>query len=117
MTNIYYCLPADDFSVWHKIIDAEETLHFHYGAPVIIFIIEGGKILREVLGGPDGNEAIVIKPNTWFAMRPSSINPYSVMSCSVEPGFEFEDLVIADASLLELLPESEHKLARNLLKY
>ncbi len=120
MTDIYYCLPSDDFSVWHKLIDSEETFHFHYGDPAIIYWIENRKIVTETLGvSPIGNPKIVMPPNTWFAIRPSGIKQpaaYSLMSCSVVPGFDYQDLVIANDSLMDELDESEHKLASSLLK-
>lgn len=119
-TDIYYCLPSDDFSVWHKLIDLEETFHFHYGDPAIIYRIENRKIVTETLGAsPIGNPKIVMPPNTWFAIRPSGIKQpaaYSLMSCSVVPGFDYSDLVIADDTIMEDLDESEHKLAISLLK-
>jgi uncharacterized protein len=120
MTNIYYCLPSDDFSVWHKLIDLEETFHFHYGDPAIIYKIVGRKLVSEILGPePLAKPAIVIPANTWFAVRPSGLAapaPYTLMSCSVVPGFEYEDLVIGTPEMLEELDEEEHKLARSLLK-
>lgn len=120
MTDIYYCLPSDDFSVWHKLIDLEETFHYHYGDPAIIYRIENRKIITEILGAPPiGTNKIVMRPNIWFAIRPSGIKSpadYTLMSCSVVPGFDYKDLVIADNSLFNELDESEHKLAASLLK-
>lgn len=120
MTNIYYCLPSEDFSVWHKLIDLEETFHYHYGDCALLYIIEDRKIVTKILGPSGlGESTIVIPPNTWFAIRPSGLRnpaPYSLMSCSVVPGFEYEDLEIASASLLEEIEDSEHKLAKSLLK-
>jgi len=120
MTNIYYCLPSDDFSVWHKLIDLEETFHYHYGDSALIYKIEDGKIVTEILGPPGcGEPTIVMPPNTWFAIRPSGLKepaPYTLMSCSVVPGFEYEDLIIGGSCLLKELEESEHKLALSLLK-
>lgn len=120
MTNIYYCLPSDDFSVWHKLIDLEETFHFHYGDPAIIYTIVDRKLVAETLGPePHGKIAIVIPPNTWFAVRPSGLAapvPYTLMSCCVVPGFEYQDLDIGTLDMLEELDAEEHKLARSLLK-
>jgi len=120
MTNIYYCLPSDDFSVWHMLVDLEETFHFHYGDCSLIYKIVNRKIVTEVLG-PEGvgNPVIVIPANTWFAIRPTGLKKpaeYSLMSCTVVPGFQYEDLLIADLSILDELDESEHKVARSLIK-
>jgi predicted cupin superfamily sugar epimerase len=120
MTNIYYCLPSDDFSVWHKLIDLEETFHFHYGDPAVIYTIANRKLVAEILGPqPQGKPAIIVPANTWFAVRPSGLAapvPYTLMSCSVIPGFEYDDLVIGSLEILEELDVEEHKLARSLLK-
>jgi predicted cupin superfamily sugar epimerase len=120
MTSIYYCLPSEDFSVWHKVIDAEETFHFHYGDATLIYRVQDRKITTEVLGLPPlGKQTITMPKNTWFAIRPSGIRspaPYTLMSCSVVPGFEYEDLEIATPALLDELDSSEHKLASSLLK-
>ena len=120
MTSIYYCLPSNDFSVWHKLIDLEETFHYHYGDCCLIYKIIDKKIVSEVLGPKGiGKDEIVMPANTWFAIRPSGIGQpaeYSLMSCSVVPGFDYEDLIIADESILDEIYESEHKLAKSLLK-
>jgi uncharacterized protein len=120
-TTIYYCLPSNDFSVWHKLIDLTETFHFHYGDPAIIYKIIDGKIVSETLAfEPTGHSQIVIEPNIWFAIKPSGIQQpadYSLMSCRVVPGFDFADLAIADESILsEITDETQHKLAISLLK-
>jgi predicted cupin superfamily sugar epimerase len=120
MTNIYYCLPSDDFSVWHKLVDLEETFHYHWGDSALIYKIVDGKIVTEILGpSGTGEQTIVMPANTWFAIRPSGLKSpaaYTLMSCSVVPGFEFEDLVIGDKAILDELDESEHKLAISLIK-
>ena len=121
LTSIYYCLPSDDFSVWHKLIDLEETFHYHYGDPAIIYKIVDGKIESETLGPePIGQRKIVMPANLWFAIKPSGIKrpaDYSLMSCQVSPGFDFADLIIADDSILsEVTDPKQHKLAASLLK-
>lgn len=120
MTSIYYCLPSNDFSVWHKLVDLEETFHYHWGDSALIYRIENRKIVVDVLGEAGvGDPEITMPPNTWFSIRPSGLRhpaPYTLMSCAVVPGFDYEDLIIADASLLNELDESEHKLAASLLR-
>lgn len=121
MTSIYYCLPSDDFSVWHKLADLEETFHYHYGDCSLIYKIQDRRIATQVLGPiGKGDQTIVMPANTWFAIRPSGVSkpvPYTLMSCSVVPGFDYEDLIIGDRStVLSELDESEHKLACSLLK-
>ena len=119
-TTIHYCLPSNDFSVFHLLVDLEETFYFHYGDPTIIYTVKDGIIVSDILADePIGKPEIVIPPNTWFAIRPSGIrqpSEYSLMSCRVIPGFDYQDLMIADESLLDLLDVSQHKLARSLIR-
>lgn len=120
MTNIYYCLPSDDFSVWHKLIDLEETFHYHYGDCALIYKIQSRKIVTQILGPEGKGEPKILMPaNTWFAIRPTGLGlpvPYSLMSCAVVPGFEYEDLVIGDKSIFDELDATEHKMAASLIK-
>lgn len=120
MTNIYYCLPSDDFSVWHKLIDLEETFHFHWGDSSLIYKIEDGRIVTDILGPVGiGDQTIIMPANTWFAIRPSGLcqpASYSLMSCAVVPGFDFDDLIIADQNILDELDPEFHKVAMSLLK-
>lgn len=117
LTNIYYCLSSVDFSYWHRLIDADETLFFHSGSPVAIFVVVNGGVERWLLGRrPSARDEILIPANTWFAMRPLGTEPFSIMSCCVEPGFEYEDLDIATPALFDEVPKKDHKLVQSLLK-
>ncbi len=117
-TSIYYCLPSNDYSVWHKLIGVTERIHFHYGNAVIIYTIDDGKLTSVTLDDPNG-DPFVVNPNTWFAIKPCGSNrrvDFSLMSCVCEPGFDYADLVIADNRILTELNEQYHELTATLLK-
>jgi len=105
-TSIYFLLKSGEFSAFHR-LKSDEIWHFYYGSPLILYMINNnGKLLKQLLGNnPDKNEhlQIVIEKGNWFAasvMKPAS---YSLMACSVSPGFDFLDFELAKKD--ELLKE------------
>jgi predicted cupin superfamily sugar epimerase len=90
-TAIYFLLRASEASRWHR-IDAAEVWHFYRGAPLELRIGEKTFIL-----GPDIDEAqapqIVVPPGEWQAAR--SLGNYTLVGCTVAPGFEFAHFEMA----------------------
>jgi len=90
-TAIYFLLRASEASRWHR-IDAAEIWHFYRGAPLELRIGEKTFIL-----GPDIDEAqapqIVVPPGEWQAAR--SLGDYTLVGCTVAPGFEFAHFEMA----------------------
>ncbi len=118
-TNIHYCLPSQDYSVWHKLIDLTEAIHFHYGDSVTIYTVENRKIKSSTLDNKSSGPFIVT-PNTWFAIKPRGLHGkpnFSLMSCACEPGFDYSDLVIADNDILNEIDEEFHGLAKSLITH
>ncbi|MAQ38077.1 hypothetical protein AXZ77_1737 [Thioclava sp. ES.031] len=96
-TCIYFLLKAGERSHWHR-VDATEIWHFHAGAPVQLDIApqEAGPVL-ELLLGPDvlgGDQPQGIVPaGQWQSAR--STGAWSLVSCTVSPGFRFEGFELA----------------------
>lgn len=97
-TSIYYLLKGDDFSAYHR-IKSEEIWHFFYGSPLTIFILfEEGLLEKKLLGSnPDNQEEfqICLPANTWFAAKVNNPVLYSLVGCTVSPGFDFKDFELA----------------------
>jgi predicted cupin superfamily sugar epimerase len=90
-TAIYFLLRAGEVSHWHR-IDAAEVWHFYSGAPLEL------KIGRDTyLLGADIDEAqapqIVVPPGAWQAAR--SLGDYTLVGCTVAPGFDFAHFEMA----------------------
>jgi uncharacterized protein len=102
-TSIYYLLKGNDFSAFHR-IKSEEMWHFFNGSPVTIYVITGdGKLEKKHLGpDPDNMEdfQICIPGNTWFAAKVNNPVLYSLVGCTVSPGFDFNDFEIAERAAL-----------------
>jgi uncharacterized protein len=102
-TSIYYLLKGHDFSAFHR-LKSEEMWHFFNGSPVTIYVInEDGKLEKKHLGpDPDNMEdfQICIPGNTWFAAKVNNPVLYSLVGCTVSPGFDFQDFEMAEREAL-----------------
>lgn len=94
-TAIYYLLRADEASAPHR-IDAVEVWHFYCGAPLELTIEEPGKkVVRHILGpgvGHGERPQIVVPAGAWQGAR--SLGDYTLVGCTVAPGFEFSTFEI-----------------------
>lgn len=103
-TSIYYLLEDKDFSAFHR-LKSDEIWHFYMGSPLDLFFLSesqdecGHVILGQNLDSGHHLQ-YTIPAGTWFAARVSSSGSYSLIGCTVAPGFEFEDFEIAGRETL-----------------
>ena len=97
-TAIYFLLKEKQFSAFHK-IQSDEIWHFYYGDALEIYEIESnGNLLIHHLGAnPEKGETFqcVIQAGNWFASRVAKGGSYSLVGCTVSPGFDFADFELA----------------------
>jgi len=90
-TAIYFLLKAGERSRWHR-VDAAEVWHFYRGAPLELRIGKASHIL-----GPEIEKGqqpqLIVPPGEWQAAR--SLGDYTLVGCTVAPGFEFEKFELA----------------------
>lgn len=108
-TSIYFLLVKNQISHFHK-IQSDEIWHFYKGSSVTIHQIdENGNYSFHKLGNNFLNNElpqIVIKNNTWFAAEIDDKNFYSLVGCTVSPGFEFEDFQLGKRNeLIDKFPQ------------
>lgn len=105
-TSIYFLLEKDDFSAFHR-IKSDELWHFHAGGPVTIHILQENKAPTSLTIGPDGPFQATVPANSWFAAEPVQ-ETYTLVGCTVAPGFDFQDFELATQDqLLPLFPDAE----------
>lgn len=96
-TAIYYLLAAGERSAWHRVRDAAEIWHFHAGAPLRLSLAETlGSETVVVLGAnlaAGERPQAVVPPNWWQAAE--SLGPWTLVGCTVAPGFTFESFELA----------------------
>lgn len=107
-TSIYFLLKNDDFSAFHR-ISSDETWHFYKGSPVIIYCIFPDGSSSQVILGNNLDEGQVLQytilRNCWFAARNQDENSFSLVGCTVSPGFDFSDFELGlQQNLISLFP-------------
>ncbi|MDU8885564.1 cupin domain-containing protein [Yeosuana sp. MJ-SS3] len=102
-TSIYFLLTSDTFSAFHK-INQDEVWHFYDGSPIKIHMIsEDGEYSYVIVGRnlKDGEKLQFVVPGgSWFAANVINQNDYSLVGCTVSPGFDFKDFQLADRNEL-----------------
>jgi len=102
-TAVYYLLQGDDVSALHRIA-ADEVWHHYAGAQLALTIIDpGGRLTTPVLGADaERGESfqLVVPAGAWFgatlaraadAPEPDDAAAFTLVGCTVAPGFEFAD--------------------------
>jgi len=95
-TAIYFLLKAGEISHRHR-IDAAEVWHWYAGAPLELEIGEGGAAQILILGNDlsrGERPQIVVPAHTWQSAR--SLGAYTLVGCTVAPGFEFAHFELAE---------------------
>lgn len=95
LTHIDFLLEAGTFSAWH-VVTSDELWHHYLGDPLELHLLEGE--------GEAANHRVIVlghdleKGEVLHAMVPAGVyqaaatrGAYSLMGCTVAPGFEFRD--------------------------
>jgi predicted cupin superfamily sugar epimerase len=116
LTTIHYLLARGDVSRWHQ-VDSDEVWHFYEGAPLDLWVLAPDLSALDVVRlGPlgDGARHATVAAGWWQAAR--STGDYSLVGCTVGPGFEFEDFrFAADRPDVAARLRAEHPDAEGLL--
>lgn len=111
VTHIYFLLCRDNISRFHK-VSHDEIWNFYEGAPLNL-ICFGGRAVREKTIGPGcRGYTAVVKGGTYQAAQ--STGEYSLMGCTVAPGFDFNDFAFLkdcrkDLDMFLHCPEKYHR--------
>jgi hypothetical protein len=113
LTSIYFLLPADAISRWHR-VRSDEVWHHYEGAPLELLLVAPDELRLERLRlGPLSPEQAPVRcvPAAWWQAA-RSLGAYTLVGCTVGPGFEFSDFeLLADRgpladALCSALPEA-----------
>ncbi|MCI0599345.1 MAG: cupin domain-containing protein [Beijerinckiaceae bacterium] len=95
-TLIYFLLQSGEVSRWHR-VDAAEVWHYYAGAPLEINISADGEHATAHRLGPDlaagERPQFVVPALCWQSAM--SIGAWTLVGCSVAPGFEFSGFKLA----------------------
>ena len=98
-TGIYYLLEKGHFSAFHR-IRSDEMWHFYAGGALDLHMLDAQghhmvRIGRDVTQGE--KLQFVVPAGTWFAATPAHGSAFSLLGCTVSPGFDFADFEMAGA--------------------
>ena len=100
-TAIYFLLRSHERSAFHR-IKSDECWHFHTGSPLTIHVIspEGDYAARSLGSRPDLGQAFqaVVPAGSWFGATVHDPDSFSLVGCTVSPGFDFADFELAGRS-------------------
>jgi len=108
-TCIYFLLKAEEFSAFHK-IHQDEIWHFYDGSPIRLHMITHSGEYSETIIGRDIEKGqvpqFVVPGESWFAAEVVNKNDYSLVGCTVSPGFDFGDFDLASRDeLIKKFPQ------------
>ena len=111
-TAIYFLITANDHSNFHR-IKSDEIWHFYEGDPLDLYVLNdiSGEVDQFRLGRDpeDGQQMQLLLPkNRWFGAKMARAGAYSLVGCTVAPGFDFADFEMADRQeLITTFPQHQ----------
>ena len=96
ITHIYFLLPKGQVSLFHKVAH-DEIWNFYEGDPVKLIKFDGLSVEEDLIGSGCRDYVSIVEGGIYQAAE--STGAYSLVGCSVAPGFEFEDFSLLRADL------------------
>ena len=99
-TSIYFLMPHGQVSKFHR-LTADEIWHFYQGDPITVLTLDPERGLQKHLVGAIGTAhaapQLIIPKGTWFGAlhEDTGSQGYTLVGCTVSPGFEFQDFELA----------------------
>ncbi|MDH5561623.1 MAG: cupin domain-containing protein [Deltaproteobacteria bacterium] len=115
-TGIYFLIKSGEPSCFHR-IKSDEIWHFYHGSPLVIHQIASNGEYSSIKMGSNPvereNFQVVVPFNHWFSAEVSHMGCFSLIGCTVSPGFDFMDFEMGDKKRLShQFPRHEEIIAR-----
>lgn len=97
-TAIYYLLSRGEISHWHK-VDADEIWHWYAGSALVISVAAPERNPEKHVLGTDlasGQRPQIVVPRDHWQSA-SCLGDWTLVGCTVSPGFQFEGFEMAPA--------------------
>ena len=88
LTHIYFLLLKGQASIFHKVVH-DEVWNFYEGDPLKLIKYNGSKVEEDIIGSGCSEYASIVEGGVYQAAESTGV--YTLVGCSVAPGFEFED--------------------------
>ncbi|MCG8372814.1 MAG: cupin domain-containing protein [Balneolales bacterium] len=115
-TGIYFLLTDSTFSAFHK-INQDEIWHFYEGDSLRVHMIDakGNYTFKDIGLNLEQGESpqFTVPAGVWFASEVAKGGTYSLVGCTVSPGFDFDDFELpTQEKLISLFPEHSKIITR-----
>ena len=115
-TAIYFLVEGENFSAFHC-LRSDELWHFYAGSPLRVHVIDPAGVYSALLLGNDPQEGqipqAVVAAGSWFGSHVADGKSWSLMGCTVSPGFDFADFEIGQrAKLMAQFPQQRQIIQR-----
>jgi uncharacterized protein len=118
-TAIYFLLEGENFSAFHR-LHSDEMWHFYAGSPLVVHVIDPAGDYSSILLGtnPEAKQVFqaVVMAGCWFASEVQDDKSWTLVGCTVAPGFEFEDFELARREVLARQFPQHRKLIERLTR-
>lgn len=109
-TAIYFLLTSDNVSHFHR-IKSDEIWYFHAGSPLIVHTLTDKGYTQHLVGNDllaGQTPQLLVPKDIIFGSSVLEKDSYSLVSCSVAPGFDFADFeLFTKEDLMEKYGEYE----------
>ncbi len=99
VTHIYFLLPEGELSRFHR-VEHDEIWNHYEGEPLRLILFDGESVTEQLIGKGCDHYTAIVPAGVWQAAE--STGEYTLVGCSVAPGFDFEDFRFMEDS------EKEH---------
>ncbi|ERM82859.1 hypothetical protein P872_05270 [Rhodonellum psychrophilum GCM71 = DSM 17998] len=114
-TSIFFLLTSENISRFHQ-IKSDELWFYHEGSPLTVHVLSENGYKKLLVGPASGSGHFpqqMVPSGVIFGSTVDEPDSYSLVSCVVAPGFDFQDFkMFGEAALLELFPEEKAIIAR-----
>lgn len=116
-TAICFLLRGREFSAFHRIA-SDEMWHFYCGSGLTLHMIDAdGSYTSQAVGLPSVEKQrtpqALVPAGVWFAATVDDPQSYSLVGCTVSPGFNFADFELGDREMLiQRFPKHEELIKR-----
>lgn len=110
-TFIFYLLGGDEVSYFHR-LRSDEIWHFYRGSCLSLYVLSpAGRLKQTRLGRNfEAGEVFqaVVPAGHWFGAAVGRRNSYSLVGCTIAPGFDFRDFELGQRNeLLAVYPRHQ----------
>lgn len=109
VTHIYFLLLKAQVSLFHKVVH-DEIWNFYEGDPIKLLKYDNLEIKEDIIGSGCKDYVSIVEGGVYQAAE--STGAYSLVGCTVAPGFEFEDF-----TLLRSEPEQKERFLKDFPDY